>query len=128
MVSGSTAYGGRTGQGEPVGTTPLVMNNVVNLQNHTQVFIKGSLGIPGLSQGPRGAQDILRRCVITAPQLALNYDPSATHYDNIRIAPGTYSTMKFKLEGYYGEPLDLQGHDFFFQSSSFRGVSIAICK
>ena len=94
MVKGATQFVGTS-----FGTDPLVMNNVPILQNHTQLFIKGSLGIPGLVQGPRGAQDILRRCVITAPQLALNYDAAATHYDNIRIAPGTYSTMRFKLEG-----------------------------
>ena len=64
--------------------------------------------------GPRGAQDIMRRCVITAPPLALNYDAAATHYDNIRIAPGTYSTMRFSLEGYYGDVVDLQGQEWSF--------------
>ena len=104
LISGGTIYG----------TDPLVMNGIPNLQPHAQVFIKGSLGIPGLSQGPRGTQDILRRCVITAPLLGLNYDPSATHYDNIRIAPGTYSTLKFKLAGYYGDEINLQGQDWSF--------------
>ena len=85
-----------------------------NLQNHTQVFIKGNLGIPGLSQGPRGAQDILRRCVITAPQLALNFDAAATHYDNIRIAPGNISTLRFTLQGFDGKTMDLQGQDWSF--------------
>ena len=75
MMSGETAFGGKTGQGEPIGTTPLVFNDVPNLQNHTQVFIKGSLGIPGLSQGPRGAQDILWRCVIMAPSACLELRP-----------------------------------------------------
>ena len=65
-------------------------------------------------KGRWGAQDILRRCVITAPQLALNYDAAATHYDNIRIAPGTYSTMRFKLEGYFGDVIDLQGQEWSF--------------
>ena len=109
MVKGPTVYGG-----VQYGTDPLVMNAVPILQNHTQLFIKGSLGIPGLVQGPRGAQDILRRCVITAPQLGLNYDAAATHYDNIRIAPGTYSTMRFSLEGYYGDTVDLQGQEWSF--------------
>ena len=109
MVKGETQFGGTV-----YGTNPIVMNSVPILQNHTQLFIKGSLGIPGLVQGPRGAQDILRRCVITAPQLALNYDAAATHYDNIRIAPGTYSTMRFKLEGYFGDVVDLQGQEWSF--------------
>ena len=109
MLYGELVYGGTI-----YGTDPLVMNGGPNLQAHTQVFIKGSLGIPGLSQGPRGTQDILRRCVITAPLLGLNYDPSATHYDNIRIAPVTYSTLKFKLCGYYGDEIDLQGQDWSF--------------
>ena len=40
MVSGGTVYGGRVNPGAPVGTTPLVMNDVPSLQAHTQVFIK----------------------------------------------------------------------------------------
>ena len=90
------------------------MNNIPNLQLHNQVFIKGSLGIPGLVQRPRGAQDILRRCVITAPAQALNYDQAASHYDNIRVSPGNYSTMRFKLAGYDGEEIDLNGLDWSF--------------
>ena len=55
---------------------------------------------------------MMRRCVITAPLLRLNYDPSATHYENIRIAPGSCSTMKFKLAGYYDDEFDFQGQDW----------------
>ena len=71
------------------GDTSIKMPDVPNMQNHNQVFIKGNLGSPGLVQGPRGGQDILRRVVVTAPALALNYDSAGTHYDNIRIPPGT---------------------------------------
>ena len=88
------------------------MPQVPNLQNHNQVFIKGNLGIPGLVQGPRGGQDILRRVVVTAASLALNYDQAGTHYDNIRVAPGTISCLKFKLTGYDGQVIDLQGAEW----------------
>ena len=98
---------------EETGRTPL-MNNSPNMQQHNQVFVKGSRGIPGLVQGPRGAQDILRRCVVTAPAQALNYDQAASHYDHIRIFPGTYSTMRFKLAGYDGSEIDLNGLDWSF--------------
>ena len=114
MVKGPTVFGG-----VQFGTDPLVLNSVPILQNHTQLFIKGSLGIPGLVQGPRGAQDILRRCVITAPTLALNYDAATTMHDNIRIAPGTYSTMRFSLEGYFGDVVDLQGQEWSFSIVMF---------
>ena len=43
MVYGELDFGGAVH-----GTDPLVMNGMPNLQAHTQVFIKGSLGIPGL--------------------------------------------------------------------------------
>ena len=92
----------------------LPMPQVPNLQNHNQVFIKGNLGIPGLVQGPRGGQDILRRVVVTAPQLALNYDAAGTHYDNIRVAPGTISCLHFKLCAYDGSLLQLQGAEWSF--------------
>merc|ERR1712242_654561 len=74
-----------------VGGTSMTMPETPNMQNHTQVFIKGNLGSPGLVQGPRGGQDILRRVVVTAPQLALNLDQAGTHYVSIRIPPGTIS-------------------------------------
>ena len=101
-------------KGPPITFTSgsLPMPQVPNLQNHNQVFIKGKLGIPGLVQGPRGGQDILRRVVVTAPQLALNYDAAGTHYDNIRIAPGTISCLRFKLTGYDGNLIDLQGAEW----------------
>ena len=85
--------------GKPYNTSTLPMPQVPNLQNHSQVFIKGNLGIPGLVQGSRGGQDILRRVVITAPALALNYDAAGTHYDNIRVGPGTIRCLIFKLAG-----------------------------
>ena len=109
MAKGTTQFGGTV-----YGTNPIVLNSVPILQSHMQLSIKGSLGIPRLVQGPRGAQDILRRCVITAPMLGLNYGAAATRYAKIRIAPGTYSTMGFKLEGYYGDVIDLQGQEWSF--------------
>ena len=90
---------------------PITLNGVPILQHHTHMFIKGKLGIPGLSQEPKDAQEFLRRCVITSPHLALNYDQSTTHYDNIRIAPGTISTLRSKLEGFDGHTINLQGQE-----------------
>ena len=113
LTTGTQPFAGKEGA-TSIGQTPLPMNLTPNLQPHNQLFIKGSLGIPGLVQGPKGAQDVLRRCVITAPQHALNYDQAASHYDNIRIAPGTISTLNFKLVGYDGEVVDLNGLDWSF--------------
>ena len=50
MVKGGTQFGGTL-----FGADPIVLNNVPILQNHTQLFIKGSLGIPGLVHGADGA-------------------------------------------------------------------------
>ena len=49
MVKGGTQFVGTS-----FGTDPLVLNSVPILQNHMQLFIEGSLGIPGLVQGPMG--------------------------------------------------------------------------
>ena len=107
MVKGETQYGGA------VGTDPLVMQEAPNLQAHSELFVKGSLGSPGLVQGRRGAQDILRRCPITARSGALNLTEFTSHYDSIRVPPGTISTLKFRLEGDDG-PVDLNGLDWSF--------------
>ena len=49
MVKGGTQFVGAS-----FGTDPLVLSRVPILQNHTQLFIKGSLGIPGLVHGAPG--------------------------------------------------------------------------
>ena len=107
MVEGPVQLGGE------YGTTPLVMNGTPNLQAHSELYIKGSLGSPGLVQGRRGAQDILRRCPITTRSGGLNLTEYTSHYDSIRVPPGTITTLKFRLEGDDG-PVDLNGLDWSF--------------
>ena len=99
--------------GSSVGPDSIVMNDAPNLQAHSELFVKGSLGSPGLVQGRRGAQDILRRCPITARSGALNLTEFTSQYDSIRVPPGTISTLKFRLEGDDG-PVDLNGLDWSF--------------
>ena len=112
IVSGSRPYGGKNGA-TPIGQSPILMNEAPNLQAYSELFVKGSLGSPGLVQGRRGAQDILRRCPITAPTGSLNLTEFASHYDYIRVPPGTISTLEFSLEGDNG-PVDLNGLDWSF--------------
>ena len=72
----------------------------------------GPLGIPGLVQGPGNhVQETLRRVVVTAPPFALNVDQATSHYDNIHIAPGTISSLKFRLVGINWKKVDLQGQN-----------------
>ena len=80
------------------------------MQAQSELFVKGSLGSPGLVQGRRGAQDILRRCPITA-RSGWNLTEYMSHYDSIRVPPGTITTLKFRLEGDDG-PVDLNGLDW----------------
>ena len=90
--------------------TPFTFNDVPSLQNHSQLFITGSLGIPGLVQGPGNqVQEFIRHVAISAPQLALDFDQSTSHYDNIRVAPGTIPTLKFRLVGTDCKIVNLQG-------------------
>ena len=70
MLTGPTAFGVAKYWGRP----PFTFNDAPSLHTHNQLFITGSLGIPGLVQGPGDqVQDILRRVAISAPQLALNF-------------------------------------------------------
>ena len=50
------------------GETPFTLTDLPILQNHRELFIQGSLGIPGLVQGPGShVQETMRRVVVTAP-------------------------------------------------------------
>ena len=97
MLTGPTVYGG-----DGFGQTPVTFNNSPMLTDpHTQLFIKSSLGAPGMSFGHCG-QDILRRVAVTASKNAVIYDQMMTQYNTIRITPGTYCTLWFQLVGYDG--------------------------
>ena len=86
MVTGQTAFGGQT-----MGATPVVLNRPPGLQNKHQLFIRGSLGMPGAHVQVPGdqVQDILRRVAITAPLLSVNIDRSTNYFDTINVPPGT---------------------------------------
>jgi hypothetical protein len=116
------------GAGRNFGDTPFTLRDLPNLQNHTELFIQGSLGIPGLIQGPGNhVQETLRRVVVSAPPFGLNFDQSVGYYDNIRIAPGTISTLKFKLVGVDGRMVDLQGSNWSFSLLLFpRGTDFPL--
>ena len=91
------------------------MTDIQIFQNHRELFIQGSLGIPGLVQGPGAhVRETLRRVVIQAPPNGLNVDRATNLYDTIHIAPGTLSTMKFKLVGADGRKINLQGQNWSF--------------
>ena len=91
-------------------TSPSIMaNQSANLQPYSQMFIRGDLGVPFASFGPRGVGNILRRVVITAPSNSMNYDAHVSHYDNILVGPGSYNNFKFKLTSWDGKKIDVQG-------------------
>ena len=72
-------------------------------------------------------QETLRRVVVTAPPFALNVDQAFSLYDNIRIAPGTISTLKFKLVGIDGKKVNLQGHNWSVSLTCFpRGAGFPL--
>ena len=123
MVTGFTV-----GATQLHGETPFTLRDLPNLQNHAELFIQGSLGIPGLIQGPGNhVQETLRRVVVSAPPFGLNFDQSVGYYDNIRIAPGTISTLKFKLVGVDGRNVDLQGSNWSFPLLLFpRGTDFPL--
>ena len=51
MVTGFSAFGTTS-----FGEVPFSLNGVPVLENHRELFIEGSLGVPGLMQGP-GSRD-----------------------------------------------------------------------
>ena len=66
-------------------------------------------------QGPGShVQETLRRVVVQAPPFGLNVDQATNLYDTIRIAPGTVSTLNFKLVGIDGKKVNLQGQNWSF--------------
>ena len=127
MVTGGSAFGGSQ-SGRPFGEIPLILNDIPNLQNHAELFIQGSLGIPGLVQGPGSrVQETLRRVVVYAPPFGLNFDQATGYFDNIHIAPGTLSTLKFKLVGVDGRRVNLQGQNWSFSLLLFpRGIDFPL--
>ena len=90
-------------------STTIRSPQAVNLQPYSQMFIRGDLGVPFASFGPRGEGNILRRIVVTAPSNSMNYDAHVSHYDNIIVGPGSYNNFKFKLTSWDGKKIDLQG-------------------
>ena len=109
LVSLPSAWTNKT-----AGLLTMTSNSAPTLQSHFNLFIKGNLGVPGACFGPRGSMDILRRVVMQAPTMSINFDNHGTHFDNIRIAPGTISTLRFRLCGFDGKLVDLQGQPWSF--------------
>ena len=71
-----------------------------NLQAHTPLFIKTSLGIPATSVGPRGNMSIARRVIMDAPgPPSLVVDRRTASWDTISIPPSTISTSTMQLCG-----------------------------
>ena len=115
MVTGFTV-----GATSTYGDTPFTLTDIPILQNHRELFIQGSLAVPGLVQGPGShVQETLRRVVVTAQPFGLNVDQALSIYDNIHIAPGTISTLKFKLVGIDGRKVDLQNQNWSFSLMLF---------
>ena len=110
MVTGFSVAAGRN-----FGETPMTLRDIPILQNNRELFIQGSLGIPGLVQGPGShVQETLRRIVVSAQPYAINVDQALNLYDTIRVAPGTISTLKFRLVGIDGTKINLQGQNWSF--------------
>ena len=59
-------------------------------------------------------QETLRRIVVSAQPYGLNVDQALNLYDTIRVAPGTISTLKFRLVGIDGKKINLQGQNWSF--------------
>ena len=98
QMGGVSGYS--VGSGRNFGDTPFTLRDLPVLENHRELFIQGSLGIPCLVQGPGShVQETLRRVVVTAPPFGLNVDQATSLYDNMHIAPGTISTLKFNWLG-----------------------------
>ena len=71
----------------------IVAPQCANLQPYSQMFIRGDLGVPFANFGSKGAGNVLRRVAIVAPSNSMNYDAQSTHYDNLIVAPGSYSNF-----------------------------------
>ena len=95
-------------------TSELQADSAPNLHQHHNVYIHSDMGLPGEAYGPGGQQDIVRRCVITAGPGEINISSHSTAFDTIKIAPGTLSSLSFRLAGYDGETIDLNGHPWSF--------------
>ena len=91
------------------GLNQVIAPQMADLMPHHQMFIKGDLGVPFASFGPKGDGTILRRVVITAPANSMNYDHHSSHFDTIVVAPGSYNNFKFKLCSWDGRLVDLNG-------------------
>ena len=97
------------GSGRSFGQYRFTISDIQNLQNHAELFISRSLGVPGLVQGPGNhVQETLRRVVISAAAFVLNVDQATSYYDDICIAPGTISILTIYLAGIDWRKVDLQ--------------------
>ena len=96
------------------GEQTMTFTHTPQMEPHLQMFIHGDLGIPGTCVGPRGATDVLRRVSVTVPPSAMISDTHGTHYDNIRVAPGSITTLSFRLLGWDGQTVNLNGQPWSF--------------
>ena len=105
-------FGFTKGMAPRVGTpsnNTIMAPQCANLQPYSQMFIRGDLGVPFANFGSKGAGNVLRRIAIVAPSDSMNYDAQSTHYDNLIVAPGSYSNFSFELTSWDGRKIDLNG-------------------
>jgi len=96
------------------GLTPAIGPDVVDVQRHHIMYIHSDLGIPGVSYGPRGETDIIRRVILEAPQNALAVDRHSTAHDVVEVASQPLRSIRFSLRGSDGKVVDLRGHEWSF--------------
>ena len=122
MISDSGRALGLTKGIPPQGTrffNTIICPQCANLQPYSQMFIRGDLGVPFANFGSRGAGNVLRRIAIIAPSNSMNYDAQSTHYDNLIVAPGSYSNFSFELTAWDGRKIDLNGVPWSFSITIF---------
>ena len=100
----------------------VIASNAPNLQYATQLFIKiPELGVTGQSLGAKGNMSILRRVVVDVPTFGLIIDRHSTTWDSFAIPGNTISTLTVQLVDYQGNIIDLNGQNWSFSISIFRG-------
>ena len=108
MLTGSTLYEGNSSP------DPITFHNAPDLsETRTQLFIKGNLGLPGVNHAHCGG-DVMRRVVVHSPRYTLIYDAAKTDHGKMRVGPGSYTVLWFKLVDYDGYEVDLQGGEWSF--------------
>ena len=89
-------------------------DSVIDVQRHHCCYIHSDLGTPGMSYGPQGQSDIIRRVVLDSIQNGLTIDRHTTPHDNVEVNAKSLRNMSFRLAGSDGETLDLRGHHWSF--------------